>query len=230
MAEGRPFLSRSIELTIIVTLVSLVILQEYVAITMNYGTLGHGLGLFKHADTNSKHRISYHNVTFGEPKVLVNPTDGNDAAWQEALMPDDEGWLLVKYNETMNLKHGVSVFHALHCLKMIRQGLKQILVDKPSTHRRHDHEDNEFLRMNHIPHCISYLAQYISCTGDSTIESPFLMQDSSGHITDHQVDGREVVHRCKDTSLVWDVVKKSHKNPVEQWEKQDGDTIESVFG
>ena len=56
MDEGRPFHSCSIKLAIIVTLVSLVILQVYVAITMNCGSLGQGLELLKYADANLKHK------------------------------------------------------------------------------------------------------------------------------------------------------------------------------
>ncbi|KAM5383665.1 hypothetical protein ACJZ2D_001902 [Fusarium nematophilum] len=60
-----------VEVAIFVVLLDLITLQEYAAMTMDCGTLNHGFGFLKHADTASLQQPSYHEFRFAEPPVLL---------------------------------------------------------------------------------------------------------------------------------------------------------------
>ncbi|KAL5323798.1 hypothetical protein ACEPPN_008340 [Leptodophora sp. 'Broadleaf-Isolate-01'] len=89
---------------------------------------------------------------------------GNDNAWSEILMPPNSGFIRVKHNETYVIDWGISVFHALHCLSLLRTMLQDNLAEAVSAwHPQHSSysqvESAQFLHEAHIPHCIGYLTQ-----------------------------------------------------------------------
>ncbi|KAH9217925.1 hypothetical protein DL95DRAFT_277968, partial [Leptodontidium sp. 2 PMI_412] len=123
----------------------------------------------------------------------------NDNAWSEILMPPNSGFIRVKHNETYVIDWGISVFHALHCLSLLRTMLQDNLAEASA----------QFLHEAHIPHCIGYLTQSIICSADSSIESPWTKKDATGKIVTSGVDGVGSEHKCKDTDLLWRTVRSS---------------------
>lgn len=111
--------------------------------------------------------------TFDHVEALEDMSHEADNAWTSTLMPPNDGFILVKHNETMDLRVGISMFHALHCLSLVRAVLQDEPVeDVSSTHRRR-HQDlrgkagsDRFLHKTHLPHCLMYIAQVRSTPCD----------------------------------------------------------------
>ena len=109
--------------------------------------------------------------TFGEFPVLVDMSPAGDAAWAEAALTPGGGFLRVRSNESTVYGWGISMFHALHCLQMIRT----IVRDSPmmqeessgAKHEKgmaHDHASghdsgHDMMDPEHVAHCIGYIAQ-----------------------------------------------------------------------
>ncbi|OAP55470.1 hypothetical protein AYL99_10443 [Fonsecaea erecta] len=62
--------------------------------------------------------------TFGQMRELEDLSRRGDAAWAVRTSTRGGGFLTVRYNATMTQGYGVSMFHALHCLQMIRFALQ----------------------------------------------------------------------------------------------------------
>ncbi len=170
--------------------------------------------------------------TFRQIPVLEDMSRDNDHAWLSTLMPQKEGFILVRHNETFELKMGISMFHALHCLSLVRAMLQDKLDGEGehshhTVHQSHARDDSSerFLHEKHVPHCLGYIAQVwivldgpylpddangcglsspqsIICSGDDTIEPPWLSRDTAGHIAEQGVDGDGIEHQCRDTTLL----------------------------
>ncbi|KAK7943558.1 Piwi domain family protein [Apiospora aurea] len=171
--------------------------------------------------------------TFEQVSALEDMTHENDEAWTSTLMPPNDGFVLVKHNENLDLRVGISMFHALHCLSLVRA----VLQDIPSPTHRHGSlgprgkaGSEHFLQKTHLPHCLMYIAQSLMCAGDSTLEPSWLRTDKDGNIVLHGVDGLGVQHQCKDTKSLWDAARRSSKGSIQPWGWKAGDTVESVFG
>lgn len=52
----------------------------------------------------------------------------------------------------------------------------------------------------------------------------------SGEVEETGVDGMGYQHRCRDSSLLWEVSARPEDVAVKPWDWRMGDTIESVFG
>lgn len=92
-----------------------------------------------------------------------------DEAWSSKLETRQGGFLWVRYNETLKEGWGVSMFHALHCLKMIRVELQHnwlvMDLEQSSSHSRHEvhkaatsHEGRTG-DIPHMKHCLAYIAE-----------------------------------------------------------------------
>ena len=68
------------------------------------------------------------------------------------------------------------------------------------------------------------------CLGDSTIEPPWIDTDGAGNIKAFGIDGVGIEHKCKDTSRIIDMARRTRTETFQPWEWQAGDTVESVFG
>lgn len=76
----------------------------------------------------------------------------NDTNWEE-LLPVGEGFLQVQNENGRNVKMGVSMFHQIHCLVMLRD----LLVNPTMAHSS---ETGDWQEDNiHWLHCFDYLAQ-----------------------------------------------------------------------
>lgn len=67
------------------------------------------------------------------------------------------------------------------------------------------------------------------CSADDTIEPPQEQYNSDGNLVDLSIDGMGYVHQCRDSGHIWDIVRRSEKVPIEKWDWEINDTVESVF-
>lgn len=97
--------------------------------------------------------------TFERIQALEDLSGNGDIAWSTQMSTPKGGFLRVRRNETLIENWGISVFHALHCLGIIRDALRSLehhpdsaTTSNPPSH--HHGQDTE-----HTLHCLSYLAQ-----------------------------------------------------------------------
>ncbi|KAK6535732.1 hypothetical protein TWF694_002181 [Orbilia ellipsospora] len=150
----------------------------------------------------------------GEKQSIV-PTVYTDLKILEELPKANVLWV----NKTAASKPeawGISMFHALHCIKMWKDSLT------PATMmNQHVHSESEYAE--HAEHCISYLIQSIMCAADATIEPAETIVVNGKH--GKRIHGMGYTHQCKDTSLLFEMNGKE----VELWDWKQGDTLYSVF-
>lgn len=126
-------------------------------------TLHGGSKVLYHVHYNTVEKIdapSFETKTFARNPNFEDMSHDNDAAWAEAVMPKKLGFIYVKHNESLLLERGISMFHAMHCLSLLREMLQEPPAD-PSQSRHHGlkGEASKHLRQEHVPHCLSYIAQ-----------------------------------------------------------------------
>ncbi|KAH7918912.1 hypothetical protein BV22DRAFT_1115345 [Leucogyrophana mollusca] len=114
----------------------------------------------------------------------------NPEAWPEwrttDLFPRGNGFVrLGKQGRAF----GVSMFHQMHCLQMIRKAV----IEKDSAD-------------GHTQHCLNLLRQAILCASDMTLDP--LNMDDDGKLTG--TDGVGVVHVCRDWEKAYDFVRTNH--------------------
>ncbi|OAX33771.1 hypothetical protein K503DRAFT_794403 [Rhizopogon vinicolor AM-OR11-026] len=90
---------------------------------------------------------------------------------------------------------GISMFHQIHCLQMLRLAL----IDGPNDHNGH---------------CLNYLRQVILCNSDITLDP--LRDDLDG--TAAATDGLGVTHVCRDWLRVYAYVTENYNGPL--WAEQ----------
>jgi hypothetical protein len=97
-------------------------------------------------------------LTFERIDALEDLSENGDIAWLTQTSTSKGGFLRVRRNETVIENWGITVFHALHCLGIIREALRSIdypdSVTKSNQHSHRHGQDTE-----HTLHCLSYLAQ-----------------------------------------------------------------------
>lgn len=103
--------------------------------------------------------------TFDQLEVLEDLSPANDEDWHRAALPKKGGFLWVEYNETSNEAWGVSMFHALHCLRMLRVAVQTSPYGpvEASTAPPNQPDGGTINHPNmdptHLGHCIGYIAQ-----------------------------------------------------------------------
>lgn len=89
-----------------------------------------------------------------------------DEAWRR-LIPEGGGLIWIKYNETFNLPWGISMFHGIHCLQMLR-GEMQTLTGLGTGEGHHTHKSSIATEKDshgqgsdlvHLGHCLAYIAE-----------------------------------------------------------------------
>lgn len=96
---------------------------------------------------------------------LENLSSADHSDPTPAIEKPQWGLLWVQRNETYKQAWGISIFHALHCLEMIRDELddrtrdqtRDAILGRSAGNREHDHQ-----REDHVHHCLAYIAQ-VSC-------------------------------------------------------------------
>lgn len=94
-------------------------------------------------------------IKFDEIPALEDWSHEGDQAWNRLLRPGKGGFLLIQKNATDAVPWGISMYHGLHCLKMIRDMMAKAKTTKISNNI-HDHSGFE---EEHLGHCFAYLAQ-----------------------------------------------------------------------
>ncbi|KAK2041680.1 hypothetical protein LZ31DRAFT_448567, partial [Colletotrichum somersetense] len=97
--------------------------------------------------------------------------------------------------------YGVSMYHQLHCLTMIRKYFTNLTTVNDGN-RLASHED-------HLLHCIDYLSQAAVCAADDTIEPARIKTMPSGKRV-AVIDGLENPHYCANSQRLHELVEKSH--------------------
>lgn len=108
-------------------------------------------------------------LTFAEHDIYQSLTPAANTAWDE-ILPPNGGFLYAADGKGERRVHGISMFHQLHCLQMLRgkivrlldevhaggsnQGHTESLADMGSKHH-HDGDDEHWM------HCLDYLRYVI---------------------------------------------------------------------
>ena len=111
--------------------------------------------------------------------TLEDISHAGDTAWRDSLLTPKGGFLWVQYNESYEESYGISMFHALHCLQLIRGNLQEspsmkayiaeksgsVVTDMSKSgggtrphHGEHSHQQH-LGDPGHVAHCVSYIAQ-----------------------------------------------------------------------
>ncbi|KAF7875143.1 hypothetical protein EAF04_002315 [Stromatinia cepivora] len=146
--------------------------------------------------------------------------DAEDVNWDEYLLTPNGGFIMVDEGDGVTKGYGVTMFHQLHCLGMIRTMLFGGAMN-------HDHEVQgaEWSKNPlHFLHCLDYIAQGIICTADDTLEVPKPTTNAMGKVVDG-IDGMGHEHQCRNASALREKVLLSENKPI--WRAALGRT--SVF-
>ncbi|KAL2074963.1 hypothetical protein VTL71DRAFT_8743 [Oculimacula yallundae] len=163
---------------------------------------------------------------------LEDMTEAGDSVWSSISSTKQGGFLWVQYNETYKTGHGVSMFHALHCLSMIRNAVKA-----KSGPVAHSHGSKRGIPARksedemHIGHCLSYVAQSLLCSADGTLERPKTRTDDAGNVLRDDVDGEDVKHQCKSADYLREKIEQTeHRGLDSVLELEEGATMWDLFG
>ncbi|KAH7924979.1 hypothetical protein BV22DRAFT_1112544 [Leucogyrophana mollusca] len=118
----------------------------------------------------------------------------NPEAWSEWRNTDlfSKGNGFVRLGE-QGRTFGVSMFHQMHCLQMIRKAV----IERNSAD-------------GHTHHCLNLMRQAVLCASDTTLD-PLDVDDGERLIG---TDGIGVVHVCRDWERVYDFVRTNHMSSV----------------
>ncbi|EMD64601.1 hypothetical protein GGP41_003114 [Bipolaris sorokiniana] len=140
-------------------------------------------------------------TTFGRYEEYESLAHVHDLLWDD-LIPQNGGFLILPSAKGELDQYGVSMFHQLHCLAMIRsvvQGLQEE-TNSARIHVRHDHghgDPETGISDKHWQHCFDYLRQTILCNADPTIEEPRI--NSAGK----KVINGMVERQCRDPNVLF---------------------------
>ncbi|XPS70259.1 hypothetical protein M3J07_002490 [Ascochyta lentis] len=105
---------------------------------------------------------------WGDFAVFQNMSHEYDHEWKN-LTGESNGFIL-QYDVPSGVERlwGISMFHQLHCLQLLRGKLQRMLFpDNPLTEEYAVHGD---IASDHYLHCFDYLRQSILCLADDTLE------------------------------------------------------------
>ncbi|CAD6593629.1 MAG: hypothetical protein ASARMPRED_007746 [Alectoria sarmentosa] len=170
---------------------------------------------------------------FEENAIFMAPASPeSNAAW-EALRPKGGGAVVVPNAKAYGLKsgipmetgpdvYGVSMFHQLHCLTVLRASYYAALngtlppFTQPGIELLSEEKRLMLLR-EHTAHCFDYLRQGIMCAGDLTIESAVdlpekwlegiskgILREKFGEHKPVLIDGWGIKHQCRSFDEAWD--------------------------
>ncbi|OQE41813.1 hypothetical protein PENCOP_c004G03202 [Penicillium coprophilum] len=145
------------------------------------------------------------NQTFVDP-----PNPENDIAWNK-LLPDGRGYIYVENGARYGLEpgvqkeageiYGVSMFHQIHCLAVIRRDYYKLVMGlQTDDHSVIKEAAERQLASEHTGHCFDYLRQAFECSGDMSLEWPRTEKDGSRF----QTDGAGIPHVCASKSAIMD--------------------------
>ncbi|KAI0882872.1 uncharacterized protein GGS22DRAFT_190851 [Annulohypoxylon maeteangense] len=145
---------------------------------------------------------------------VYNRKESKGIDWWEDLLTPNGGFLMVKEQGGEINEIGVSMFHQLHCLSMVRA-----MLLKGGSHMDHVHVENRDMNQGakdrgHFLHCFDYIVQAILCTADDALERSGKVPVPGGEEVDG-INGVGQTHQCRNATLLYDYVLQSEKIPVE---------------
>lgn len=109
---------------------------------------------------------------------------------------------------------GVSLFHQLHCLSMIREVVQDLQADQLTSKQprivshgkgnfgKPEKKKKKKTTEDHWVHCLEYMVQVVLCNADGTVE-PAQESDPNDPNSGLLIEGYNVVRQCKDPDRVW---------------------------
>ncbi|QKX63207.1 uncharacterized protein TRUGW13939_10376 [Talaromyces rugulosus] len=131
--------------------------------------------------------------------------------FRSSLLPQNGGLLRVRMSDDTEKvgDYGVSMFHQLHCLVVLRE------IIFPGGSPVHTEHNSSMARVQWA-HCFDYLAQAILCAADDTLEPPKTAVNEQGQNI-KIIDGvGHIVHQCRDPASLWRVVEEGNARPYDQ--------------
>ena len=106
------------------------------------------------------------------PLFSIGPSEASNKAW-DSQTPAGRGFIQAPL-ESGTAVYGLTVFHQLHCIDMIRHGFYHGVTDDRIAVRAEEHSQEEEHHMidprAHARHCFDYLRQTVQCTADTNLE------------------------------------------------------------
>ncbi|PWY91614.1 hypothetical protein BO94DRAFT_564929 [Aspergillus sclerotioniger CBS 115572] len=171
------------------------------------------------------HHLQHHICPTNPPPITrkfhplsTTPTSSPNTTWT-SLLPPNGGTLKVHTPNNTITSYGISMFHQLHCLTVLRG----LIFPETSQHHSPSHSGDDHEDRVHWAHCFDYIAQGIICAADDTIEVPHLALNKDGKRV-WIIDGMGQTHRCRDSGVLWGVVSGSEERPV------DGEKVKGSVG
>ena len=168
-----------------------------------------------------KHDPFTETMIFEEHDQYMSLAPKNDIYWDDLLTPNG-GFVKRPDANGVVMKHGMSMFHQLHCLQMIRAEIQRLM--HLQRENRNHHIDHILDDEAHWTHCLDYIRQVsrflifcpeeyleysqrltrrsqgILCAADSTIESP--RKNGDGRTI---VDGNATEHKCRNSRELYEI-------------------------
>ncbi|KAI0441305.1 hypothetical protein F4803DRAFT_552192 [Xylaria telfairii] len=138
-----------------------------------------------------------------------------ETGWWGSLLTPNGGFLKVEEPNHEIRDYGVSMFHQLHCLAIVRSVLLHGGIDATHTHTGHTPRegDDEAKERKHWLHCFDYIAQAILCAADNTLETEGKVKAPGGEVMD-VISGVGSTHLCRNSTSLYDYVLQSEAVPV----------------
>ncbi|PYH72280.1 uncharacterized protein BO88DRAFT_423112 [Aspergillus vadensis CBS 113365] len=184
-----------------------------------------------------------HGRVFNERPELERTVNDSDEVqtWESILLPPGGGGILShtipdrihltadEKKEEKLLSWGISMFHQLHCLIVLRAIVFPETTENKINSTSQAHSGNMMHDKVHWAHCFDYIAQGILCAADDTIERPRKTKDWRGK-TIFDIDGVGAVHQCRDARALWQASVKSIEEPVDMQGWREGVGVRAFLG
>ncbi|KAI0142015.1 hypothetical protein BJ166DRAFT_91948 [Pestalotiopsis sp. NC0098] len=150
-------------------------------------------------------------MTFSEHADYMSLGHEHDMLWMDLLTPNG-GFIKRPDKHNVERKYGISMFHQLHCLGMMREAVQDLTErlaaaegssgpgagaqsrrDVGGSHGLHE----PAAEPDHWLHCFDYLRQTILCNADATLEPPSITFQGNGVI-----DGM-IQRECRDWEALY---------------------------
>ncbi|KAF3002135.1 hypothetical protein E8E14_001761 [Neopestalotiopsis sp. 37M] len=147
-------------------------------------------------------------MKFSEHENYMNLSHEYDMLWMDLLTPNG-GFVKRPDKHGKERKNGISMFHQLHCLGMMREAVQDLTErlaaaesGMPMSSRRAAAGEAHGLHdptaePDHWLHCFDYLRQTILCNADATLEPPSITFQGNGVI-----DGM-IQRECRDWEALY---------------------------
>jgi hypothetical protein len=99
--------------------------------------------------------------TLSSPREFFSFVVEDPTGWAPRRLDDNGGYIETRYNDTLTIKVGISMFHALHCVEIVRG--KILANGTEDVHAHHNAQssldDDPDARESHVLHCLDYIIQ-----------------------------------------------------------------------